>query len=123
MQEIKFRHARLKPDGTFLDFHYWGFIDGAFIPPKTYLFASTSDVQAASQQYTGLKDRNGVEIFEGDIIRHHEFQKEVVTGVVGLEKSICGWRSKVGILHLLIPEVRSEVIGNIHQNPELINQQ
>lgn len=73
--------------------------------------------------FIGLKDRNGIEIFEGDIVRHasnHDL-KGIVT-YVGKEyifKRI--HRPKDGGVFIPFrPKNLIEVIGNVHQNPELL---
>ena len=84
------------------------------------------------EQFTGLKDKNGTEIYEGDII----FQKP-------LSKNSIGWVGKIIfkqgafmaevyergkiVMYLFLsdfnPEKTCEGIGNIHENPELVEEE
>lgn len=69
-------------------------------------------------EYTGLKDKNGVRIYEGDIVSYMHY--EYNTGGMGNEirKKEVKWIDKVAGFNLSDEE--HEVIGNIYENPELI---
>lgn len=75
-------------------------------------------------QYTGLKDKNGVKIFEGDILSAHLDdgypENETMLEVVWHNN---GWYGKSGKFFDGFDkgfEKYFEVIGNIHDNPELL---
>lgn len=81
-------------------------------------------------QYTGLKDKNGKKIFEGDILRFTRGGNEYI-GKVVYEQRICGldlWCNKVvgaygekATFRVNLTEpTKLEVIGNIYDNPELL---
>lgn len=79
------------------------------------------------EQFTGLHDKNGEEIYEGDIVRIIRYGGEVQTyGEVFQEKGAFHVRngyavSGTDILGQFKPNI-IEVIGNIHENPELIKE-
>lgn len=70
-------------------------------------------------QYTGLKDNNSGEIYEGDIIRWKSLSVNLIYIV---EQTDGGWNPFIddmqtdGAWHY-------EIIGNIHENPELIQRE
>lgn len=78
----------------------------------------------ALMQYTGLKDKNGREIYEGDIIKYVEdLGDKIYQGTVEWNEYFCGfipfadYDSDCGVF-IDIGSVK--VIGNIYENPELI---
>lgn len=75
--------------------------------------------EPALMQYTGLKDVNGKEIYEGDVVNYwlsHDSGGITVTSQVEWFK----YAFRLNRLWLLT-EIRAiEVIGNIYENPELI---
>ena len=127
MREIEFRGKALS--GKWV---YGGYIQSEeVICPKNasikvFVYPKTVD------QYTGLKDKNGVKIFEGDIVLLHpestcEIYEDYEAEVVKVK-----WKDSYAALMLCPPHVgddmlfcdvdRSaiEVIGNIHDNPKLL---
>ena len=81
-------------------------------------------------EYTGLKDKNGVEIYEGDILKYGVYTHAPVK--VYWDKGLCGWElrslDEVAGEHFIDFSGENdlgynpwEVIGNIYENPELDN--
>ena len=83
-------------------------------------------------QFTGLKDKNGKKIYEGDIVDEGCHGKGIVYFGEGLTGEPCdgaGWYVGWGIKHFGVDPYETndisggegiEVIGNIYENPELL---
>lgn len=124
MREIKFRGRRLDGKGWVEGdlLHCCGKDAGrVFIKTFTGLF----EVHPATVgQFTGLKDKNGKEICEGDKLR---IRGDVTAVVVWRNQGFdildtCAWTpTNKGCIDGLVyaPTKTIEVIGNIHDNPEL----
>lgn len=69
-------------------------------------------------QYTGLLDKNGKEIYEGDICK--VFIGETGIGEIIWDNERCGFTLRIDGIGWIIKN-DSEVIGNIYENKELIN--
>ena len=81
---------------------------------------------AKLMQSTGLKDKNGQEIFEGDVVRQVRTQptteNETITGVVTMiEGAWLIMNDNEQLASDLWSETdENEIIGNIYENPELL---
>ena len=102
-------------------------------PHNCYIF---SEKQLVLMQFTGLLDKNGKEIYEGDIV---EVDRRIVSGFergwVKVRFEIlfeyCKWNGKVikkpcgndvQQLDLFLTHNSCEIIGNIYENPELLEE-
>ena len=116
MREIKFRVWN-KAENEFSDiseYGSWYWFDRCIDPkiPETLTI----------QQYTGLKDKNGIEIYEGDIVKatSDQYKNENFVGkVIFDEGCFLTWINKNDIRGIW-GEDDIEVIGNIFETPELL---
>lgn len=72
-------------------------------------------------QYTGLKDKNGKEIYEGDWIKGRgEVMCGNQFGQVTFRRIFKKGKTKEYLFHEIVQGDEIEVIGNIYENPELL---
>lgn len=128
MDELKFRawHSQQKRMievyGLGPDFITENTLDG--VDPGTNAFMGDDFELLTVMQFTGLKDKNNVEIFKGDILQTEAGKIMVVGWKVNLASFIIrrdGWAFSHFFGEGCNPE-DVEVIGNIYQNPELIEE-
>lgn len=130
MRDIKFRAWDEKqkvmygPDVLDLFIHFDGKINHSDLG---VVQGTNNTVQFSLMQYTGLKDRNGAEIYEGDIVKREWVEinpgSDDFIGVVKyVEGSFCleDIEDPFSGDSLFIEIGTNEVIGNKHENPELL---
>lgn len=131
MREILFRGKR-KDGGFWLvgDLRQWSKTRKGIYD---YALKTTSEVDPETVgQFTGLIDKNGKMIFEGDILK---YQMNIKTAIVGKIVFVCGAFvfeseelerecdiafSSFADDEISLPQHCIEVIGTIHDNPELL---
>ncbi len=139
-REIFFRGKRLD-NGEWIIGHLLTYEDGRarIIPSHTDIFCYEKDdsiIQTVAYpvdpatvgQYTGLTDKNGKKIFEGDIVATPKYgiDNEKGQNYSGKDKFAVGYSDGTYTLEngrrrfCLRPDVDAVVCGNIYDNPELL---
>jgi len=73
-------------------------------------------------QYTGLKDEYGDEIYEGDIVTLHNSRYKVIFNMEQARFVLRDDKFEMEIPFTNNNNERMEIIGNIYENPELIEE-
>ena len=129
MREILFRGKRMT-DGKWVygDYHKYTCTTSSITPTPTHYIMGT-DIRFKAQilvdpdtvgQYTGLTDKNGVKIFEGDILSI-ENPNPFKPAIEIVEFSKVRWTAGVMDLDEILNGWPCTIIGNIHENPELLS--
>lgn len=132
MREILFRGRGTMGDKKWIEGDLFHGYNGYVGISKKLLGIETWQVEPETVgQYTGLKDKNGTKIFDGDIVRYelHDIRNTAVIKYgAPKEESVCyGWylddnNGNTAFLFCknFIKDYNCQVIGNIHDNPELL---
>ena len=148
MKALKFRAWILNYEIDKYEMHPWNryfFSDCSPVTGYSDEFPETDATNVILMQYTGLKDSNGEEIFEGDIVK---FQGDLMKRIIVVEwqselkystgtKYQCPYFGWIGMYYgrrmnqgenfarLITSDnyKRFDVIGNIYENPELVKRE
>ena len=130
MREIKFR-AWLKEDKKMVNVETMDFTDKSIQYLKrseiinAYILRRESDDDVELMQYTGLKDKNGKEIYEGDILFFRdENMKYIVVwqDAAFIIKSIEIRKYSEKMCWLDDTEICCEIVGNVYENKNLLEE-
>ena len=133
MRKIRFR-GKIKYTQRWIDGYLWQGCNEAYYIKTEEKGEFGSDLKDFEvfpdtvSQFTGLVDRNGKEIYEGDIIEDKNgigviMWFQTAWGVASYAHGYNGVKSYTAVDSFYCNEVKEwAVIGNIHDNPELLNE-
>lgn len=116
MREIKFRAFNKKTQKM-------EYYDPFFVGPSRLPPLDGWDGTRVPMQFTGLKDKNGKEIYEGDIVEYQYISTKEI-GVVEYDPQSTLYGPTVCEVEegcwSVLAEKETKVIGNVWENPDLL---
>ena len=135
MREITFRGKRADNGewvtGFYVELMGWGPYSAGYEEKKMHLIKGiyengnnySNEVDPSTVgQYTGLKDKNDKKIFDGDILGRDGYWSNVVEFQRIMPLDFVQYNNATGIPIYGYNSTIWEVIGNIHDNPELLKE-
>lgn len=132
MREILFR-GKIKDSNDWVEGAYYKRTEYYGEPSEEHYIITTTEDLSYDQaldyynvipetvgKYTGFKDMNGKMIFEGDIVHNHIGDKKIVDCVIFENGCFCMDRQAFNYEFTYQDTSKFEVIGNIHDNPEIL---
>lgn len=124
MREIKFRQYvwddSSKKEGQMVG---WDTLLAEECEGLSAVFSTTFSNASPLMQYTGLKDKNGKEIYEGDILQDTEDIAKVAFDMgqyMAFYRTSKGEWKPYGTLLKYMLDHDGEIIGDIYKNPEML---
>lgn len=123
MREIKFRCWHKKEKRMFIQsaIHSSGLIEEHKVGTPYLTYYGLEEIEL--MEFTGLTDKHGKDIYEGDILEYHPNSTEILIDVVSFKHG-CFCLGKHPFystaLGYDIHDIIFKIIGNIYENPELL---
>ena len=121
VQEQKYLYFDLLNKGSLSDFEYFATEESPDYNEQIEC-PDTNCWALIMEQCTGLRDKNDKLIFEGDFVKAYGFNNSFILICCFKSTSFCLCYTDGRIYNFVDSVAPIEVIGNVHENPELLEQ-